>query len=188
MSKGDSPFADFFNNLKSSESAKETPATDQKEKKTVISETASETIDMEDTQIQSLATDVQWRKELALAIDEEEATQSMHRIAAEANKKRVRLTQIRQLENVAYSVQNWSEILNFIYRQISKHGDWQGWGHDLEKALRDHVEKAKGICSRHWPQEDLNARLKVQESTLILFQGMISHLSARFAYENKARG
>lgn len=136
---------------------------------------------------QSLVSDIRWRQAIALAVDDESGILKMHNIAIKANQQKVRLTQIRQLENLVHSVRSWSEILDFIYRQLSRHRDWQGWGEELEKELKNFKNKAEALAKEHVSQEmsEFEQRLKTQESILGLYKGMISHFSSRFQYENR---
>lgn len=179
------PFADFFNDdSKKASDKKKEEASPAKTEPTPSN--SSKMVESNDAK--SLIHEIQWSRQIALAIDDETTIQRMHEIALKANEQRVKLTQIRQLENVVHTARSWSEILDFIYRQMSKHRDWQGWGELLEKELETTKEKAQTIGQAYALSKTIDGvevRLKVQESTLNLFRGMISHFSARFAYENK---
>jgi|GEM_PF-6232441 len=158
----------------------------KKEEKTLLQENKAQ---VTEEKAQDLAQEIRWRRELALYVDDETAIENMHKIAIRAQGGRVKLTQIRQLENIVHSARSWSEVINFIYRQLSKHRDWQGWGKDLESAFQEFIKKAQTLAADIWGDQDLSARLKQQESALIVLQGMVGHLSARFAFEDsKGRG
>ncbi len=191
----DNAFADFYKQQSSGPPNKSDKAGGASKKKKRQNDNPQQTILTSDDSAKpigtnttrSFAEEIKWRSELTLEIDNEKRIQKMREIAKAANKNGIKLTQIRQLENTAFSARSWSEILDFIYRQISKDRYWKEWGEELKKELQDLIEHSKEICKSYWDSGSLSDRLKIQESTLILMRGTISHLSALFAYEHKAR-
>ncbi|MGK5092857.1 hypothetical protein WDW89_12680 [Deltaproteobacteria bacterium TL4] len=128
--------------------------------------------------------EISWMQDLNSVLDDEQKVDEMHKLAKKASQNSLSQTQIKQLENVAWSARSYSEIFDFIYRQMAKHQrDWGEFGKELENILQQLKQQAHEIGKKYWTQETLPHRLKKQESVLILLRGMIGHCAARFGYE-----
>jgi hypothetical protein len=111
---------------------------------------------------------------------------SAEELARRMKKADLRIAQVRGLENVAYTTDKVSDILDLIKRQIGR-GRWPiELGEDLLNALGDRRAEAKQIAQRVDPKgedDDLPRR-----THLLLCREFIKHLATHFVYLGKLSG
>ncbi len=103
-------------------------------------------------------------------------------------------TQIRNLENIAYSTDRLSDIYDFLKKQMGRPGDlgkiWrhQGVGQELLKTLSDLRKEAqeivKGVRQAHPQGVDEDTERQVD---LMLCREYLKHIAAHYLYTGAAR-
>jgi hypothetical protein len=104
--------------------------------------------------------------------------------AREGTRPRITPTQVRGLENVAYTTDKVSDILDLVKKQIGRERWPADLGQDLLDALGQRQAEARRIAQTVDPKdEDLPRR-----THLLLCREFIKHLAAHFVYRRKLRG
>jgi hypothetical protein len=134
------------------------------------------------------------RSEIARAGDELAAEPFIAERAGQmAEAEKLERTQIRNLENLAYTTDKLSGLTDFLKRQVGRDSRRRSWGHlRLGEALIEHIRdqnsRAKEIVERI--PEDLRAAIDPdlpRRVQLDLCRELVRHLAAEFDYVQRTR-
>jgi len=105
-------------------------------------------------------------------------------LARQMKKEGLKTAQVRGLENVAYTTDKVSDIMDLVKRQVGR-GRWSvELGEELLKALSERQTEAERIARTiDQSNEDLPRR-----THLLLCREFIKHLTTHFVYLDKLKG
>lgn len=130
-----------------------------------------------------------WRRRLNLILDGEGLVEEARKLGEQANRARTSSTQINHLTQIVTSASTWSEVINYLNRQMAK-GDQRVWRDQLKSKLNELVDvgkqESKGAPFDQMSGFDaaLQQGLRDQEAALILCRGFIDRFGGFFHYYN----
>lgn len=141
------------------------------------------------TTVEEVARLARWRQEIAKASDT--LAKGAEAVAGEmAAVKPLRIAQVRNLENIAYTTIKVSDVIDFLKTRIGRdeHGWGSGIGHTVLNQINQLRTQAEEIAGRLQvetarPEPDL-----VRQVHLELIREFAKHMAAHFEYQRKSRG
>jgi hypothetical protein len=134
------------------------------------------------------------RSEIARAGDELAEEPFIAELAQQmAGAERLERTQVRNLENLAYTTDKLSDLTDFLKRQVGRDSRRRSWGHlrlgeALIERIRDQSSRARDITEK--VPEELRAAIDPdlpRRVMLDLCRELVRHLAADFEYVQRAR-
>jgi hypothetical protein len=95
-----------------------------------------------------------------------------------------RKAQIKGLENIANSALKVTDVLDYVKKQIGRHGFWKSFGEKLKTHLEKNIREDKdSICQKLNLDNSKETGFEGQEVYLTLIREFIRQMTVHFEYE-----